>query len=94
MYTIKKADFAEHIRKRFGFSLSESERLVNVIFTEITESLARGERVMVANFGTFNINHKRERAGRNPKTGEPATITARRVPTFKPSAEFRNLLKK
>ena len=70
-----------------------SEQLIDIIFGEMTQTLTRGRRIQITNFGAFNINHKRERMGRNPKTGKAATISARRVPTFKPSAEFRDILK-
>jgi len=94
MSTIKKTDFAKHIHKKFGFSNLLSERLIDVVFGEIAQALTRGRRVQITNFGAFNINHKRERIGRNPKTGRMAVITARRVPTFRPSVEFRNSLRK
>ena len=93
MNTVKKEDFAGHINKKFGFSNSMARRLVDIIFGEITETLRRGRRIQITNFGACNINHKRERMGRNPKTGKTATITARRVPTFRPSSEFRAALK-
>ena len=93
MSTIKKSDFTKYINKKFGFSTSMSERLVDVVFDEISEALRRCRRVQITNFGAFNINHKRERIGRNPKTGKTAVITARRVPTFRPAAEFRALVK-
>jgi integration host factor subunit alpha len=94
MKTIKKADFANHIHKKFGLPSATSERIVDIIFGEITDSLKRGEEVKITNFGTFSINHKSERMGRNPKTGKPAVISARRVPTFHTSAEFREKMRK
>ena len=89
MATIKKSDFANHIRARFGFPITTAERLVDIIFGEISESLKRGEDVKIANFGAFSIRAKAERVGRNPQTGRPATISARRVPTFRASATMR-----
>jgi integration host factor subunit alpha len=55
------------------------------ILEEISEALLRGESVKLRSFGTFNVRAKRERIGRNPKTGVEATITPRRVLTFKAS---------
>ncbi|MDR1826640.1 MAG: integration host factor subunit alpha [Rickettsiales bacterium] len=88
--TIKKSDFAKHINRRFGFPASMAGEIVTVIFQEIIESLKRGEPVKIANFGTFGIHEKKEREGRNPKTGKPAMISARRVPTFRASDNFRS----
>ncbi|MDR1207011.1 MAG: integration host factor subunit alpha [Rickettsiales bacterium] len=89
MSTITRADFAENIRRTAGLSAAESYKLVDLFFTEISESLIRGEEVKVSGLGTFKILHKKERMGRNPKTGEPAVISARRIVSFKPNAEFR-----
>jgi integration host factor subunit alpha len=81
------------IRSRFGFPAATAMRIVDILFGEITDSLRRGEAVKIAGFGAFGINDKAERMGRNPKTGKPAVVAARRVPTFRPSAEFRERMK-
>lgn len=91
--TIKKNDFAKHINKKFGFPVAFAGGIVDVIFEEIVGSLKRGETVKITNFGTFQINEKPERLGRNPKTKMPAVISARAVPTFHACTEFRNKLK-
>ena len=93
MKTIKKTDFAKHIGAAFGFPILAAEKIFDIVLDEIKESLKRGEEVKVKNFGAFGINAKKERVGRNPRTGRPAIIKARRVPTFRPSAEFRGLVK-
>jgi integration host factor subunit alpha len=93
MQTIKKSDFARHLNNRFGFPISVAARIVDIIFGEIIDSLKRGEEVKIFNFGTFLLNEKKARIGRNPQTGEPAMIPARRVPTFHASAKFRNKMK-
>jgi integration host factor subunit alpha len=94
MATVKKSDFAKHIHDRFGFPTATAERIVDIIFGEITESLTRGEEVKITNFGTFGIRSKRERMGRNPKTGRPAVIAARRVPSFRAAVGFREKISK
>lgn len=68
-----------------GLSRLQASRLVDETLEEICEVLARGESVRLRSFGTFNTRAKRERIGRNPKTGAKAPITARRVLTFKAS---------
>jgi len=89
MATITRADLAETIRQSAGLSAAESYKLVDIFFSEIAESLIRGEEVKISNLGTFKILDKKERMGRNPKTGESAVISARRTVSFRPSAEFR-----
>ena len=90
MATITRSDLALSLRNKFGFTTAQSGKLVDVIFDEICESLVNGEEVKFAGFGTFKILDKSARVGRNPKTGEIAIVTARRVVTFRPSSEFRD----
>jgi integration host factor subunit alpha len=66
-------------------SRAEARKILDATFEEIGEALLRGESVKLRSFGTFNVRSKRERIGRNPKTGVEATITPRRVLTFKAS---------
>jgi integration host factor subunit alpha len=66
-------------------SRQEARKILDATFDEICEALVRGEQVKLRAFGTFNVRKKRERIGRNPKTGVEAAITPRRVLTFKAS---------
>ncbi len=91
--TITKKDFAENLRVSSGLTMAQAYQLVDMVFSEIGESLVRGEEVKIAKFGTFKILEKNARMGRNPKTGAPAVISARRVPSFKPSAELKSAVK-
>ncbi|MBR1380690.1 MAG: integration host factor subunit alpha [Alphaproteobacteria bacterium] len=89
MATITRNDFAARLRERFGLTTADAYKMVDVIFDEISESLVNGEEVKFAGFGSFKILNKSARMGRNPKTGTPAVISARRVVSFRPSSEFR-----
>ena len=89
MKTVTRNDLAMRLRERFGFTTADAYKLVDVIFDEIQESLVNGEEVKFAGFGSFKILEKPERMGRNPKTGESAVISARRVTSFRPCTEFR-----
>ena len=75
-----------------GFSKKESADLVDLIFELMKETLGRGETIKISGFGNFVLRDKRERQGRNPQTGEPITISARRVLTFKPSQLLKQAL--
>lgn len=94
MKTITRNDLANRLRERFGFTTADAYKLVDVVFDEIQESLINGEEVKFAGFGSFKILSKPERMGRNPKTGESAVISARRVATFRPCTEFRERVAK
>lgn len=82
-------DFAKNLRMRFGLTMADAYKLVDVVFDEMRDALINGEEVKFAGFGSFKILNKSARVGRNPKTGAPAIISARRVATFRPSNEFR-----
>jgi integration host factor subunit alpha len=66
-------------------SRAEAGRILDAAFDELSDALIRGEPVKLRNFGTFDLRAKRQRIGRNPKTGMDAVISARRVATFSPS---------
>jgi integration host factor subunit alpha len=60
--------------------------MVELVLKEITASLEKGETVKLSSFGSFIVRKKKQRIGRNPKTGTEATISPRRIVVFKPSA--------
>jgi len=65
------------------------EKIVNVIFEEITSALARGDRVELRGFGAFSIKHRPARVGRNPRTGDQVHVPEKYVPYFKTGKELR-----
>jgi integration host factor subunit alpha len=83
--TLTRADLAEAVVRKVGLPRNESQELVELVLSEISGSLARGEQVKLSSFGSFGIRQKGERMGRNPKTGEEVPITPRRVLVFRPS---------
>ena len=84
-----RADLAEAVYGRVGLSRKESAALVEMVLSEMTDVILRGETVKLSSFGSFVVRSKGERVGRNPKTGVEVPITPRRVLVFKPS----NILK-
>ena len=80
-----EADLVELIYERIGLSKKEAGEIVEAVFAIIKDQLRDGEKVKISGFGTFVVNHKSARRGRNPQTGEPITIDSRSVLTFKPS---------
>ncbi|WP_339744225.1 integration host factor subunit beta [uncultured Maricaulis sp.] len=65
------------------------ERVVNTILDDITEALARGERVELRGFGAFSVRHRPARVGRNPRTGDSVAVKEKHVPFFKTGKELR-----
>lgn len=68
------------------------EKIVSVVFQEISDSLARGERVELRGFGAFSVKRRPPRVGRNPRSGEPVRIEAKAAPFFKAGKELRDRL--
>ena len=87
--TVTRADLCEAVYQKVGLSRTESAQLVELVLDEISACIVRGESVKLSSFGSFIVRTKRERAGRNPRTGAPVPIEARRVITFKASPNMK-----
>ena len=83
--TTTRSTLSEAVFKNVGLSRNESATLVDSVFGEILKSLINGDDVKISSFGTFVVRQKKERIGRNPKTGQEVPITARSVVTFRAS---------
>ena len=89
MGALTKADIAKRLNEQFGFSMPESKDLVDQFYEEIRHALENGRPVKLSGFGNFDLRDKAERPGRNPKTGEPVAVKARRVATFKAGQKLK-----
>lgn len=87
-----KADLRDQVYEKVGFSKNEASDVVEMVLDVVKDALKNGEKVQIAGFGIFDIRKKRERVGRNPKTGEEILISPRTVPTFKPSKILRETI--
>lgn len=87
--TLTKAELAECVFERVGLNKREAKEIVDAFFAEISTALERGEEVKLSGFGNFQVRDKSSRPGRNPKTGEPIPISARRVVTFHASQKLK-----
>ena len=79
----------EHLFNELGLNKREAKELVDIFFEEIRLALEDNQPVKLSGFGNFDLRDKRQRPGRNPKTGEEIPITARRVVTFKAGQKLR-----
>ena len=82
---ISRDEIAEALKKEFGFNRKLCLDIVNDIVEIIIEGLQSDKKVKIHNFGTFKMNNKKSRIGRNPKTKEEYNISSRNVITFKAS---------
>ncbi len=90
---LKKVDMAESLFNELRLSKREAHDLVDLFFQEMKASLAAGGQVKLPGFGNFELRDKKERPGRNPKTGKSIPISARRVVTFKAGPTLKARLK-
>jgi len=87
-----KAELVEDVADAAELTKKDAERLVEIVFESIIESLNQGEKIELRGFGSFRVRERGARRGRNPKTGDPVNIPAKRVPYFKPGKELKELI--
>lgn len=92
--TLTRADLAETINRKMGLSRSDSLDMIEAILSRMMHALEVGENVKISGFGTFVLRDKRQRIGRNPKTGVEVPITPRRVMTFRASHALKEKIAK
>jgi integration host factor subunit alpha len=87
-----KADLVDKIHANTGLTRDEAFAYLETILETIKKTLETAENVKITGFGSFVVNKKNSRRGRNPQTGEQITITARKVLTFKPSPVLKSTI--
>ena len=84
-----KSELIEKVAERSGLTLFKSEELIDLIFNSMTNTLSQGGRVEVRGFGAFSVQHRKQRVGRNPRTGESVSVEEKYIPRFKTGKELR-----
>ena len=87
---MNKNELAESVAAEAGISKSDASKALDATFSRIGKALKDGEEVRLKDFGTFSVQHRPARAGRNPKTGEALTVEAQNVPKFKPAKGLKD----
>jgi integration host factor subunit beta len=87
-----KAELVEDVAEAAELTKKDAERLVEIVFESIIGTLNQGEKIELRGFGSFRVRERGARRGRNPKTGDPVSIPAKRVPYFKPGKELKELI--
>lgn len=88
--SLTKADMAEKLFDEVGLNKREAKEFVEAFFETIRSALEEGNQVKLSGFGNFDLREKKQRPGRNPKTGEEIPISARRVVTFRPGQKLKS----
>jgi integration host factor subunit alpha len=86
---LTKAEIAERLFDDLGLNKREAKEMVEIFFEKIRGALEEGAQVKLSGFGNFDLREKKQRPGRNPKTGQEIPISARRVVTFRPGQKLK-----
>jgi len=90
---MQKTDFIKAVAERAKVSQRETKQIIDAALDVITEALARGEKVTLTGFGTFEVRTRQERDGVNPQTGEKIRIPATKTPGFSASSTLKEAVK-
>ena len=90
---MNKTELISAVAEKAGLSKKAAEAAVNATLSAVTESLKAEEKVQLVGFGSFEVKHRAERTGLNPRTGKPVTIAASKVPTFKAGKALKDAVK-
>lgn len=86
---MNKNELIEGIAQKTDSTKAQTERIVRAMLETISETLQKGESIVLPGFGTFEVRERGERMGRNPKTGEELKIAATKVAAFKAGATLK-----
>ena len=87
---MNKTELIAAVAEKAAISKKDADKAVAAFIDAVTDSLAKGDKVQLVGFGTFEVRERAERTGRNPKTKESITIAASKVPTFKAGKAFKD----
>ena len=91
---MNKGDLIEKIVSDVNITKADAGRVLESVIEGITHSLKKNERTTISGFGTFSVSKRKARVGRNPQTGEPINIPARRVARFTAGKELKETLER
>ena len=91
---MNKTDLISSVAEKSELTKKDAEKAVSALFASVEEALARGEKVQLVGFGTFEVRDRKARTGRNPQTGEEIQIPAAKVPAFKAGKSLKDAVEK
>jgi len=86
---MNRSDLINALKDKTGISRKNSEKVINTFFDSIKETLAKGERVEIRDFGSFTVKNYKPYVGRNPKTGIQINVPSKKLPFFKVGKELK-----
>lgn len=89
---MNKTELVSSVAEKTELTKKDAEKAVNALFASIEEALAKGDKVQLVGFGTFEVRERAARKGRNPQTGEEIEISAAKLPAFKAGKSLRDVV--
>ncbi|MDZ7950540.1 HU family DNA-binding protein [Nostoc sp. DedQUE09] len=86
---MNKGELVDAVAAKANITKKQADQVISAFLEVVTEAVADGEKITLVGFGSFERRERSEREGRNPKTNEPMTIPATRVPAFSPGKQFK-----
>lgn len=87
---MNRTELKETVARESGLSAADADRAISAVLEAVVASVAKGEKVSLAGFGTFEARERAARTGRNPQTGQEIAIAASTAPAFKPATAFKD----
>jgi integration host factor subunit beta len=89
-----KSELVQILKDRVELSKAQAEKIVDIFFESITDTLSRGDRVEIRGFGSFSVNSYKPYVGRNPKTGAQINVPPKKLPFFKVGKQLKKSVDK
>ncbi|NDJ25755.1 DNA-binding protein [Nostoc sp. B(2019)] len=86
---MNKGELVDAVAAKANVTKKQADEVISAFLSVVTEAVANGDKVTLVGFGSFERRDRSEREGRNPKTNEPMTISATKVPAFSPGKLFK-----
>jgi len=90
---MNKAELVEAVSDKTGITKKQAGNVIDAITDTVKETLSKGERITLVDFGTFQVRQRKAREGRNPRTGKKLEIPAKKVPKFKAGKKLREAVR-
>uniref|UniRef100_UPI00402810D3 HU family DNA-binding protein n=1 Tax=Megasphaera elsdenii TaxID=907 RepID=UPI00402810D3 len=89
---MNKTELIAAVANEAEITKKDAEKAVKAVFSVISDSLTKGDKVQIIGFGTFEVRQRKAREGRNPRTNEPIQIEASKTPAFKAGKQLKDLV--
>ena len=86
---MNKSDLVEYLAKHTDLTQKKSEKVINLVFNEMTKALKGNDKIEIRGFGSFTVKEYKSYTGRNPKTGETIEVKSKKLPFFKVGRELK-----